>query len=509
MILRVLSGAMAAVLGLAALAGASREADAFSWLSRIARNAGEAGGVSALKATGKTGIAALDNAAAHVAVLPKLSKGGLAFAAHATPEGHWKFVNSEGQVFTAATPDELARVATALAPEAAPGGRLALYLSEDTVFAERAAMKALPAESELHVVVGREAYPLRHSGDALAAEIRPNVVVSLTARHLFDETAFLLARPLNRANIRTLALETGGPTHLPGAPRYDPATRAALVDQIDPAALPAAFAGVRGQTALVSGRIEGNGLTFRPSKGPEQKLDVTRVVKAAEEADVNLVLLDTATAHQPGGRNWLWQKVAVAGLDDALKRATFADFLSALGGAGGELTVNAATSSQGRLLFSVVPARPASAPLTDTLGGWVGWNDWIGDITGHTAVRAVEIFARDSEQQQERDARLVPGIPSTIQYFYLGGLVMGLMAWQVTIPWWRRIWPPEQRGEYASRLGYGMARLARMLIGVVLFLPLVGLPALLWLGLLQLWTLVTIPFRGLRWLWTRLSPGRA
>jgi hypothetical protein len=504
--LRVLSGCAAVVFGAGVLtAAAATDAIAFGWLSRIAREAGEAGGSAAMKA-GKTGIGALDNAAAHVAALPKLANG-TALAAHVTPEGHWKFVNREGHVFTAATPEELARVGTALAPEAAPGGKLSLYLSEDTVFKQRAAIESLPADAELHVVVGNDAYRLRPvAGGEFVAVIRPHVVASLSGRELFDETAFLLARPLNRSNIRALALEPGGPRHLSSAPRHDPATRAALVDRVDPSALPAALAGIKGQTALVSGRIDGNVLTFRPSAGPEQTLDVARLVKAAEEADVNLVLLNTAAAHQPGGRNWLWQKVAVAGLDEAMKRATFADFLNALGGPGAEMAVGAAYSSQGRVLVSVLPSRAASPPLTDTLGGWIGWDDWLGDITGHMAVKSLEVFARDSERERELDARLVPGIPATAQYVYLGALVMGILAWPVTMAWWRRLWPPEQRSDYAGAVGYWSARITRTLACVVLFLPLVGIPALFWLGAVQVWTALTFPFR---WFRSRVSPRRA
>src|SRR5690606_23546477 len=129
-------------------------------------------------------------------------------------------------------------------------GRVALYLSEDTVFAQRAALKDLPADAELHVVVGKDAYRLRRgtAADDLAAEFRPGVVVRLTDRALFEETVYRLAKPLNRSDIRVLALETGGPARLSSAPRYDPATKAALVDQVDPTALPQALSGLRGQT---------------------------------------------------------------------------------------------------------------------------------------------------------------------------------------------------------------------------------------------------------------------
>jgi hypothetical protein len=490
---------VAGLMMLSALSVALAGPSSAGWLSRLAREVAEGGGGAALK-TGKLGLGALDNAAAHVAALPKMSTG-TALAAHVTPEGHWKFVNREGSVFTAGTPDELARVGATLAPEAAAGDRLALYLSEETVFARRASLKELPADADLHVVVGNDAYRLRRAGasDELIAEFRPNVIVSLTEQKLFEEAVYRLSRPLNRSNIRVLALESGGPRHLSSAPRYDPASKAALADHVDPTSLPEALRSLRGQTALVSGRIEGDVLYFRPSSGPEQALDVTTLIRAAEAADVNLVLLRTAASHQPGARNWFWQKVAVAGLDDALKRATFADFLSALGGTGNELTVKTALSTEGRILFSATPAPSPAAPITDTLG------DWIGEVTGNVVVKAAEVYARDATRERELDARIVPGIPSAIQYAYLGALVAGLIAWQVSFPWWSRIWPPEQRQDYAGRLGYVAARVARFLARIFVFLPLVGIPALIWLGILQLWSLLTAPFRGLRWLRARFG----
>lgn len=477
------------------------------WLSRIVREAADGGGGAASK-LGKAGLGSLDSAAAHVAALPKVG-AGTALAAHLTPEGHWKFVNREGQVFTAATPDELARVGAALAPDAAPGGKLAYYLSEETVFTQRAALKDLPETADLHIVVGRDSYRLRRSGSDLAAEYRPNVFLSLSDRRLFEETAYRLSRPLNRSNIRTLALETGGPQSLSSAPRFDPATKAALIDQVDPTALPQAFSSLRGQTALVSGRLEGSVLTFRSSNGGDQTIDVAKLVKAAEEADVNLVLLATGASRQPGGRNWLWQTVEVSGLNDALKRATFADFLSGLAGTGSELTVNATSGSFGRVTISAVPTPAVSAPLTDTVSGWIGWDDLLGEITGNVAMKSVEVFARDEAHERELDARIIPGIPATAQYVYLGSLIAGLLAFQVSFPWWRRIWPREDRQEYSSWIGYALARVVRLVALVFVFLPIVGMPALMWLGMLQIWGMVTVPFRLFGWLRNRFRPQRA
>lgn len=468
-----------------------------NWLSTLAREAGEVGAASKVGKLGKLGLGALDAAAAYVSKLPPLPKG-VALAAHATPEGHWKFANREGEVFTAATPAEMGRVGEVLAPDAAGGGKLSLYLSEETVFREAALVRELPADAELHVVVGNDAYRLaRREGaagaEALVAEVRPNISVALGDRALFEEAVFQLARPLNRSNIRVLALEPGGPKTLSSVPRFDSGTQTALVDQIDPGSVAGALGKVRGQTVLVTGRVDGEVLTFRPASGPEQKLFVRELMSAAEAADVNVVILETAVPRQPGGRNWLWQKVEVAGLDEAMRRATFADFLNALAGESGELAVTARRGSPGRVVLTAVPSAEPSLPITGTVGETVGV--WIGEVTGNVVVKAVEVNARDRERADELDQRLIPGIPSSLQYAYLAGLVMGFLAFSVAWAWFGAIWPAEARKEYAGRIGYQLARVARGLAFVLIFLPVAGAFALIWSLLLQVWGWLTAPVR--------------
>jgi hypothetical protein len=487
---------LALALTSAMLAGT---ADA-NWLTRLGRGAAEVG--EAGTAASKLGLGAAQHAAEYVARLPKAAKGP-ALAAHATPEGHWKFINREGDVFTAASPDELARVGTALAPEAATDGKLALYLSEDTVFAERALLKDLPPDAELHVVAGNDGFRLRRGpdgADSLAAEVRPNITVALNDRKLFDETVFQLGRPLNRSNIRVLALEPGGPQRLSSVPRFDPATKAALVDQIDPASLGEALRKLSGQTVLVTGRVEGDTLAFvAATGGAEQKVFLREISAAAEASDVNLVVVQASGPRQPGGRNWLWQKVGVAGLDEAMKRATFADFLSALGGTGTELAVTAAEAGQGRVVMRAVPVTESAIPLSSTV------TDWMGELSGQLVVKAVEVQARDMEREKELDARIVPGIPSALQFVILGSFVLGLLTWGVPRRWWARVWPPEARDSYAGSAGYVAAWLARELAFFAVFLPLVGFPAFLWSICLGLWNVMTMPLRFISWLRSRFA----
>ena len=465
-----------------------------NWFLKIAREAGEAG-----TKTVRSGVAVLDRAAAHIKALPPTAKGAT-LAAHATPEGHWKFVNRNGDVFTAGTPDEFKRVVPTLLPEKASDTKLTIYLTEDTVFGERAILKALPGEATLHVIVGRDSFPLVRrvgsAGDKFFAQVRPNLIVELTDQKLFNEAIAQLERPLNRSSIRTLSLKPGGRQTLSSAPRMEAGTKNALVDSIDPANLDDAVRSVRGQTVLVTGRVEGNLLFFRPESGPEQSLKVLDVISAAENADVNLVILHSQAPRQPGGRNWLWQRISVDGLDAAVKRATLGDFLDGLAASRGQFTVTAAREGSGRVIVRAMPASSAAQPITGVMGEWLSVAT--SEITGNVIVDAVDVYARDEARQRELDRRIIPWIPWSYQAAYLGGLLAGLIGWTVTRAWWRHIWPAEQREEYRGVAGYRAAQTVRFLAYFVIFLPIVGVPALIFLLLRYAWRILMLPLRFFR-----------
>lgn len=469
-----------------------------NWLSKIVREAGEAGG----KGASKLGLGALDGAALHLRSLPP---GGsvVSFAAHATPEGHWRFANRAGDVYTAGTADELGRVVTALAPDAADGGqRLSLYLSQESIFADRAMLKQLPEGARLNVVIGKESHPIRWRTDAgverLLAEVRPGVSVVVSEKAAVKEALFQLERLLDKSRMRTVALVPGGPDTLRATPRFDAATKSALVDEVDPNSLARALASLRGQTAVLTGRIDAGQLKFRPASGGERQIPMAEIERAAAAADVNLVVLQASVTRQPGGRNWLWQKVEVPGLGHALQRATFADFLQALAAERGSFTVVATRTPDGRAILRAVADDAVEPPLTGRVSEWM--SEIVSEATGNLVTNAIEVNATGRERQRELDARLLPGIPSLVQFGYIAALVAGLIGLPYARRWWNGLWPREERAEYAGALGYYGARLARGAIFLLLFLPLAGPPAAIASVSMQLWALVTAPWRAIKWL---------
>ena len=446
---------------------------------------------------------ALDRVAAHIKTLP-LRTDATVLAAQATPEGHWRFVNKAGETITAGTPEEMRRVASLLVPDAKAEARLHLYLTEDTIFAYRAALKDLPRGSELHLFAAEESYKiLRRSegpNERLFAEIRSNLVVELSDAKDFAEAAWQLRRPLNKADIRVLALDAGSATRLASSPRLDPASKKALIDSIDPASLAAALGAVRGQTVLITGRIDGELLHFKGANGPERSLLVRDLFKAAEQADVNLIVLTAAsTPRQPGGRNWLWQKVEVKGLEEALQRARVADFYNALAPPGGRFAVTAKAAGALRTQLAVVPIADLpklsqSRPLSDILG------DAAASLTGRVITTGIEANIRSAAHQRDVDWRLFSVLPAKVQLGYFALLLTGFLGVPLARVWWAHLWPPEDPAEYAGRTGYWAARLIRDSVFVAVFLPLTApLSAPINLGR-QVWDAVLAPVRAWRWL---------
>lgn len=487
------------ILSLASL-GAVQEVNA-NWFTKLLKEAGEAG-VDAGKSGSRIGIAALDDAARAVKHLPEPADGRLVLAGHATPEGHWTFVNREGASFTAATPDEMARLTKALAPEVPEGTGVNLYISEETLFLRKSAMDSLPSDARLNVVVGKKTFPISRKGGAgtptvFVVRVRKNVVVPAGEQAAFHEAMWQLDRSLSRSDVRVLSLKPGSAKDLSASAKFDAARKVPLADEIDPARLGDVLPGIRGQTAVVTGRIEGDLLYVLPSSGGEQALSLSAIRNAAAGADVNLVVLHSSKALQPGGQNWLWQTVKVDGLSKALEKTTFGDFLDSLAGGRGELVVKSAPQGERRVIVEALPTSEGRG-LVDNVGTWVG--DTVLDVTGHVITEGVQAFMNSEVRQKELDQRILPGIPSDWQFYYIGAILMGLFGGQISQAWWKRIWPLEVRGEYNGSFGFYAARTVRLLAFVFVFLPIVGPFALLAAGFLKLFEWLMLPVKAIRWL---------
>jgi hypothetical protein len=426
----------------------------------------------------RTNIAALDAAATMIAALPKDEKVQAA-AAHISQEGHWTLVNRAGEAFTAATPAELKRGFDVLLPnDAANSTRtLHLYLTAESTFGQRVKFSELPRETTLWVAGARSVRLIPFGSGAsakLLAEVRPNLLVELNDAETHADVMQQLARPLERSGFRQLSLEPGGPQTLTTRPKVDRATGRTASDSIDPVQLPKAIAALAGQTAVIVGRLEGDALFVKPSSAPERSLRWSELTAAATAADVNVLVLRSAAAQQPGARNWLWQKVEVKGLDNALTHANLGDFLDALGSATNRLVLSAQRAGDARMMLDVHRASGLPSTASSTAQVSSALSDMVSGLAGKVVHDGAVLHMRSAKRQSELDRRLISFLPADITWLYAALVAVGLLGLPVAWRWWARVWPFETAGEYRNAAGYWAARVIRGAVFALLFLPLVA-----------------------------------
>lgn len=424
----------------------------------------------------------LDHAVAYMRTLPQPAAGSVFLAAHIGQEGHWTFANPRGETFTAGTPDEMKRVTTSLAPDAPEAGvELTLFLTRTSALLGPELLRALPPTAKLHVVIGTEAYPLLRqrigSAEHMLLALSPRVRVSLFEPTALDETLEQLARPLTRERLRLIALEPGGLETLPRHAKADPSTGRSPIEAVDPTRLPAAFTALRGQTALISGRISGDLIAYRPRSGAELTIKLSELTRGAALAGVDLLIVQSVTPHQPGTRNWLWQRFEIDGLDKGLVAPTFGDLIANLLGARGPVVITSSRPADGRVMLRAGPADGVDQTNAGGLGGVV--KEVTAGLTGNISPSMLDAYLIAAGERREFGRRLVPFVPSALQALYLGGLAAGLGGFTALRRWWRRLWPAENAGEYASRAGYLAAQGIRVAVFALLFVPVAGAPALL------------------------------
>ena len=404
--------------------------------------------------------------------------GTVALAASASQEGHWTFVNTKGERFTAATPEEMKRMRGVLAPAAKDAEtRLVLVLAEDTVFSHSSALAALPRPAALRLSTALGVYPLL-DGPPRVVQASPKIRVEIGQRAAFDEILAQLDRSVARKGIRVVSLQPGAPAVLNARPAIDKSGRGEPIESIDPYRLRDALPALRGQTVLVTGRLADRLLYFQVSGGPDRSLIVADLVDAAQRNDVNLIILDTPSGRQPGARNWLWLKAELTGADAWHADSGLDGLLATLATEARPLTVRLTMAASDRVTLVAVPAAvtaSASGGIIDALTRAA--SGVTNDVTGRIEPTAIHMHLVSSARQRELDSRLVRWLPGSVTWGYLAFALLGLAGLPASWQWWNKLWPPENRTEYANAFGYQAARVVKLALYAVIFMPLTAIAA--------------------------------
>jgi len=419
--------------------------------------------------------ASLNSVISRVQQLPP-SEQSTALAVGATDDGHWRLANAGGEIMTVASPTEWQRAVAILLPDAAarPELPLAVYLTEATAFQFRSQLKALPANSRPFLVVGADSYPLvlteASSVRRVYARLRPNVLIELEDKSAFDVALELLRRPLDRTRIRIITLESGAAQALRPRPTPDAATGQPAPDHIVAAALIPSLGALSGQTAVITGRVSEGRLLVQPSGGEPTALSLRDLTAAAMSADVSLIIVEAT--QQPGARTWMFRRTEVEGLDLALAHSTLLDFYNGLGETYGRLAITARPTGAARLQLDAVPLDGIARTALNVFGAGEILSQVVTQVTGKVSAAAIRGDFVSPARQDELARRIVPGIPSPIQFIYLALLLSGLLAARAAWRWWGRVWPAERRADYSGMSGYQAARALRAAVFAIAVLPL-------------------------------------
>jgi hypothetical protein len=414
-----------------------------NWLTSLGEIAATTG-----KVAGKTGrlagemSAGLEGAVKAIARLPAEGQAG-AIAAEALDGGAWRLRNAAGETITATSAES---VRGALAGLTGDAKTLTLFVDQDTAFAAREAIAALPADAKLHLALDDLSLPLLRQGTGdgtrLYAELNQGVILALQDRALFSEALWQLQRPLGKAGMRVLSLDGGGPRALATVGRRS-AEGMPVAEAIDPGALASALPSLRGQTVIVTGKVEGETLAFAGISGTEGKVAVADLMAAAERSDVNILVLDAGVAKQPGGTTWLWQERGIANLDSAMAKASLGDFIAALSRGQGRLAVDADWGASGHFRLSAKPAAAAAPAASGEIAAKTLSEstlelaiDLAGKVAGNVAPQTTTAALNSRDTQWDLDSRLIPGIPALLQYQLLGNWVLGLIGFHEARRWW-------------------------------------------------------------------------
>lgn len=455
------------------------------WFTRLVDKASDAAGDS--RKLGRGGeVSELGAAGVLVTELPKGGRGH-AIAAAVTDDGHWKLINGDGERVTVSGSDELEKSLAWLVEERFNKDRrlLSFYIADEGLARNPEFLDVLPGKARRVIVSGNRTYPVfkkRIDGvSQVYVKGREGIDILLNDLERFREIIWQLERPLKRANIRLLSLIPGTdktPQSVPvvgtnGLPRPD---------VVDPYALDNAFRSLGGQTVILTGKVDRDLLYFQKSGESDLSVFISDVTKAARASDINLIVLDTGQARQVGGRDWLWRKVGIGGLESAVQQKNFGDFLNVISQGRGGFDLAIDNSKKKRSILRATPRalprgilEPAEGLQSDALDDVV--SDVVAAFRGNLVVSALTAEMRSAVREEELDSRIIPWIPSDIQHFYIGSIILGLLGFPAAQRWWRKLWPPEDHAQYRTRAALFAAVGTRWLLFFVLFLPIVGIAA--------------------------------
>ena len=235
----------------------------------------------------------------------------------------------------------------------------------------------------------------------------------------------------------------------------------------------------KNQTLVISGRII-DGKLFSVSMKELQAI--------AADNDIKLVVLDS---DRPG---LVLKKVSRsmrrAAENQQMQFDTMGDFFNRLAVSDSRNKLELQTSSSGENQMAIqwkVAKSVSEDRLVDA--------DVLVHMPVHLLLHSALVTMPDRARSHELDNRIIPNIPSMIQFYVLISVVLGFTALGTSWKLWRKIWLLKTRREYSNIMVLILLWPLHRLLFLLLFLPLLGMFSFIWLVMSVIykvfdWTLI-------------------
>ncbi len=271
------------------------------------------------------------------------------------------------------------------------------------------------------------------------------------------------------------------------------------VETISPDSLIQSMHSFKYQTLVLSGKVI-DGKLFGKSHN-FQGVSLQKLQQEAENKDINLIILES---DKPS--------LVLEKMSKAIKKAnnkhippydTTGDFFNFLRDPSNSNPVILQSSQSGARQVAIQwkTTRNIQADSKAELS-----NKILSGIPLHLLLQSVKIHFPDKQRSQELNDRIIPGIPSWIQFYAIFSVILGFITPATSWRLWKNIWSLQQKNEYQYLLVFLLLWLLHRFLFLILFLPILGGFSFVWFLMLSTYQVFNfILFRPSRWIYQSLS----
>jgi hypothetical protein len=329
-----------------------------------------------------------------------------------------------------------------------------------------------------------------HRGESATITYK-NVQLRVTTMDELKDALWLLQRPPVSRTPRLLQIdETASKSLASNIPNSS-----LSVETISPDSLIESMHSFKYQTLILSGKVI-DGKLFGKSHN-SQGVSLQKLQQEADNKDINLVILESDKPSLVLEK--MSKAIKKANKNHILPYDTTGDFFNFLRDSSNSKPIILQSSQSGARQVAIQwkatrnTQADSKAELSDEI---------LSSIPLHLLLQSAKIHFPDKQRSQELNERIIPGIPSWIQFYVIFSVILGFITPGTSWRLWKNIWSLQQRNEYQYLLVFLLLWILHRLFFLILFLPLLGGFSFIWFLMLTTYQVFNfILFRPSRWIY--------